>query len=695
MVVLLTTGSLEGQHLAKSFFNTGLLGAAGTGSGEDLPSNRTSFLSHFEGSNNGVNNVFDDSSASNHTVTANANITQGSFSPFSRSDGKWGVSFDGVNDSYLTTPNSSDFAFGTGDFTVEFWFNPNHDDTGYILDSRGSGVNGFRLYRTGSSGGDLVFSTAGGGNSSTTVDVNTVNNNWYHFCATRASGVIKFFLNGSQVGSDVNDTSNITSTDLNIGAGYTGTLAYTGIISNIRIIKGTAVNPTGLPTSPATNVTNTVLLTCQSNRFVDNSSSGHTITPDGGVAVTAFGPFLTNSVYDPAVNGASMQGFATTAGDSVQIAQTTDTDLTGDFTVECWVYFNGLGASSGLIAKWASTTYGWLLYVQDPTSSDGFSFTIRNDGSSSGIATITSGVTATTGQWYHVAACRTGTTVSMFVNGVRHATGTTSNNGTISSITSIGNYYSSTNARYVEGYICDARIINGTAAYDGATYTIPTAPLTAVTNTKLLLNMADGQAIDSTAQDNIKLEAGAKLSTAQYKFGTSSILFDAEADNRASFKTIPFGTGDFTVEGFFRKVAEKGDNDGIWDTRGSGQSGAGYPVLIDDTTPGQTREIYYYNGSTQFRCGSASALSLNTWYHIAVCRSGTSLRIFLDGTQVGSTFSDSTDYINDHFSLGNFGANFSLARGWDGYVDEFRISYMARYTSNFTAPTEPFADKGQ
>ena len=669
-----------------------LMGASG-GGGPSGPSddqfNRTSFLSHFEGSNNGVNNVFDDSSASNHTVTANANITQGSFSPFSRPDGEWGVSFDGDGD-YLDANDGP--TWGTGAFTIEcFVFLTTLGATQVIFDARPNSTNGLypMVFLTSDNKLNLHVNADYRITSSGTLSANT----WHHVAICRSGTSTKMFLDGTQVGSTYSDSNNyVDSGRMRVGgSGYSVSSGINGIISNVRVVNSALYTSNfTTPTGKLTAVTDTKLLTCQSNRFVDNSASPLTITPAGNTAVTASGPFLTDAVYDPAVNGASMQGFATTAGDSVQIAQTTDTDLTGDFTVECWVYFNGFDAGHGLLAKWANGTYGWLLSL---IVSSGFQFQIRNNGADAVV--VNSGATATTGQWYHVAVCRTGTTVSMFVNGVRAATVTTANNGTISSITSVGNYYSTSNATYVEGYICDARIINGTAAYDGATYTIPTAPLTAVTNTKLLLNMKNGQAIDSTAQDNIKLEGGAKISTAQYKFGTSSILFDAEADNRASFKTKPFGTGDFTVEGFFRKVAEKDNNDAIWDTRNTGQSGLGYLTLVDETSAEQTREIYFYNGATQFRCGSASALSLNTWYHIALCRSGTSLKVFLDGTQVGSTFSDSTEYINDYFSIGGFGANYSLARGWDGYVDEFRISYMARYTSNFTAPTEPFADKGR
>ena len=71
--------SWEEPPLPRSFDSV-FYGAAG--GGEDLPSddqfNRVSFLSHFEGSNNGVNNAFDDGSASNHTITANGDVTQGS-----------------------------------------------------------------------------------------------------------------------------------------------------------------------------------------------------------------------------------------------------------------------------------------------------------------------------------------------------------------------------------------------------------------------------------------------------------------------------------------------------------------------------------------------------------------------------------------------------------------------------------------
>ena len=95
----------------------GASASTSTGASDD-EFNRVSFLDHFDGANDGVNNAFDDGSTSNHTITAAGNVTQGSFGPFARPDGEWAVDFDSDGD-YLTTPYSSDFNFGTGSFTVE------------------------------------------------------------------------------------------------------------------------------------------------------------------------------------------------------------------------------------------------------------------------------------------------------------------------------------------------------------------------------------------------------------------------------------------------------------------------------------------------------------------------------------------------------------------------------------------------
>ena len=118
-------------------------------------------------------------------------------------------------------------------------------------------------------------------------------------------------------------------------------------------------------------------------------------------------------------------------------------------------------------------------------------------------------------------------------------------------------------------------------------------------------------------------------------------------------------------------------------TIGASTNGA-YPSMYFNSSG----VIYYYVNSSDAITGST--LSTGTWYHIAVCRSGTNTKMFINGTQVGSTFSDSTNY--------GCGAQRPIIGGSDyytgsqqnlvGYIDDFRITNgVARYTDNFTPPT--------
>ena len=99
-----------------------LMGSGGVVLPSDDQFKNVSFLSHFDGSNNGTNIVYDDSSASNHTVSLTGTPQQGTFGPFARPEGEWSNYFDGNGD-YLFSGSSADFGMGTGNFTWEAWVN--------------------------------------------------------------------------------------------------------------------------------------------------------------------------------------------------------------------------------------------------------------------------------------------------------------------------------------------------------------------------------------------------------------------------------------------------------------------------------------------------------------------------------------------------------------------------------------------
>ena len=686
-------------------------GANASGGGPVVPSddqfNRVSFLSHFEGSNNGVNNAFDDGSTSNHTITANGDVTQGSFGPFARPDGEWGVLLGDNN--RLTVPATTDFDFGTGDFTVEFFVFPTaRTGTLEIFCSAGaigagtevqinmgiySGGHGLSFYRdTG-----YVIQTA-----QTTANL-TVLNEWNHIALSRESGTVSLYLNKTRLGTASN-TANINFSGLTIGAYmHDGNYEANGTFSNFRFVKGSAVyDPTSttltVPTSKLTAITNTVLLTCQSNRFVDNSASAHTITPAGTAAVTAFGPFLNSAVYDAAVNGAS--AYFDGDGDSLVLADSSDFELgSGDFTIAMWVYPDDLTPPSRAynnIALMMHSTYygtavGWSMFWQTASPvTNCFRFMVN------GTSRIYDAEGFFGRQWTYLTAVRTGDTLKLFINGVEKVSTSFadfSNSTTTLTIGASPNWQS--DVYKFDGKMSDVFICKGTAVYTSA-FTPPTAPLTAITNTKLLLNMKDGQAIDSAAQNNLTLINDAKTSNTRAKFGDTSLYLDgsdyAIIDNSQS---RAFGTGDFTVELFIWLNGSPDIYDYIFDMRSSSDLSYTWALSFNYMATSSDKLQWCTNvGNTANLILNADYPSLNQWVHIAVCRSGTTSRMFYDGTQVAINTSDTYDYRDTGYQ-GYIGCRHSIEHYIDAYMDEIRFSKTARYTSNFTAPTEPFADKGQ
>ncbi|MDP6584156.1 MAG: hypothetical protein QF535_05835, partial [Anaerolineales bacterium] len=184
---------------------------------------------------------------------------------------------------------------------------------------------------------------------------------------------------------------------------------------------------------------------------------------------------------------------------------------------------------------------------------------------------------------------------------------------------------------------------------------------------------------------------------AQSKIGDSSIKFDGSGDYLSIADSDDWDfSGQFTVEGWFRwssfHSSVTGDLIGSSTNAaylGSSKSGWVLGYLEDSPGPRFTWS-YQSNNSWVTNLTFSTDLSLDTWYHIAVSRDGSNdVRMFVDGTQVGSTQSDSTSIVTTEGLWVGGGYN-STARLLDGYMDEIRISDTARYTSNFTPSTTAF-----
>jgi hypothetical protein len=173
----------------------------------------------------------------------------------------------------------------------------------------------------------------------------------------------------------------------------------------------------------------------------------------------------------------------------------------------------------------------------------------------------------------------------------------------------------------------------------------------------------------------------AKISTSQYKFGTSSLALDGTGDYIfvPSDSDFAYGTGDFTIEFWYRKTAS-GVFQVLYDQRTAATDTA---VMI---AVNSTEKVYVYiNGAT--RCLGTSTLATNTWYHIAVTRTSGSTRLFINGSQEGATYSDTNDYPSKQIRIGiDYAGNSPV----NGFIDEVRVSNISRYSGTFTPSSTEF-----
>ena len=160
------------------------------------------------------------------------------------------------------------------------------------------------------------------------------------------------------------------------------------------------------------------------------------------------------------------------------------------------------------------------------------------------------------------------------------------------------------------------------------------------------------------------------------------MYFDGTGDYLSLPSSInnTFGTGNFTVEcwSYYNNFTYSSF---ILDQRPSGVNGVYVSIFLNSGIP-----YYYVSTANQI---TGNALSINTWYHIAISRSGSSTKMFIDGVQVGSTYTDTNNYLGGAIFIG--GSSYAIGTAINnGYIDDFRITKYARYTANFTPPSQSF-----
>jgi hypothetical protein len=641
--------------------------------------NLVSLLLPGNGTDGKQNRTFKDSSVNDFLITPNGNATQGTFSPFSQTG--WGNYFNGS--SYLTSSHPALNAT----FTIEAW----------IYRTSGSALQSIIFLNAGGNSGVIVYidasnyltvtdgSTGQSAFSNLTVPINS----WTHIAVVRSGGTTTGYVNGTVAGSHTFTPSTVNAATI---ARYSAAspLYFPGYVSNVRVVNGTAVYTGAFTPStvPLTAITNTSLLTCQSNRFIDNSSSPLTITASGSPQVTPFSPFAPTQSYSASAVGGS--GYFDGTGDYLSIASNAAFQFgAGNFTLEAWVYLASYnGSLSNMIVKKYTAAFPTCEFLFQIGSTGQLSLAVDDASNETFITTATSVVPV--GAWAHCVATRSGSALRLFVNGKLVKYGTTALTiVSTSTPVEIGNN--------IIGNIGGLRIFKGSIPTDYQTssttegtqiFTPPTAPLTTTSqggsSPSLLLNFTNAGVVDATAKNVLETVGNAQISTTQSKWGGGSMYFDGTGDwllINNNYLPVISSSGDMTIEMWLYPT-----------------STSSFQMLVAMAGGGTSSDFYFYISTggligietgNGYRDSATSIITANTWQHVALTKSGSTYKIYVGGTErtitgIGTmlaTLTNSALYIG----AGNTGANLLT-----GYIDDLRVSNMLRYNGNFTPPTAPF-----
>ena len=608
-------------------------------------------------------------------------------------------------------------------------------------------------YDIGGEPGGYVGSSVPAGNSGTINGVGLLGtfgiNTWYHVAVVRYNGVYKGYLNGNNTWTQggMNPYSN-NIRGLTIGGSYGGPLLYTnyypsfsgggsitntpnwggnnnnttintygffnGYISNVRINNGAAIytanfTPASSALSSSTTNNYTALLTAQSSTPIDNSPITKYILGGPIYTTNSLIPFANTYSYSllGTVDYRAISGYMTIASQG-PFSLTSNTTA---FTIEMWVYpiimptgshlfSEGIGGGQGQInMSIGFASYGVSNDLGDAASTGSYiSFGVYNGGS---WQMIPANTMLELFKWTHIAAVYDGiSTASLFLNGVLNGTvnttWTTTFNDTVTYIGRRWDLYGNYNNGF-QGFISNFRYVKGQALYT-YNFTSPTSAVTSIPTTLMLMNFDNASIYDATAKNALTTYGNPTVSTGAAKYGTGSIRFNRT--DPGSYLMIPatnylYFSSDFTIECWVYLTSMPTSNvypDAYWIFgTGAAATAAGTDLFIGST-------LLNFNLTTTAtpEISIAHGIVANTWYHIAICRAGTNLRAYVGGllkqTATASTAASISGY-NVVIGRSDIAGSANTSGGFNGYIDDLRITKYARYTSTtspaFTPPTGP------
>lgn len=638
-------------------------------------------------------NELNDVSPSINSGSTQATLTSGANSSVTTAEVYWttpnyGKALENVNanatQSMAYGLSTSVPSSASGTFVIEGWFKA--DD---------ATSNSNWAISSADSGGRFLF----GINTSSATNFGNENNiglgdtDWHHIAIVCDAGTKRLYIDGKykQATTGGNTdwyTANTGFSTLHLGQFNAGdNNDFRGHIQDFRVTIGSNRGYTGTNTSTA------------------NFTLPQSIV-ESFAAVVSRGVL---NVYGDTQVDTSKKVFGTGsalfdgAGDYIEFIPTNDYSLyTGNFTIECWFLAEAdTGQATGTIASNRSGGYGardYMILYRNYDNKINVPFKAW-DPATSTVQDVLGGLSAvvTNNTWNHVAFGYDGSRYSCWLNGTRFDTDTANASGQEIDFENfwIGaqdNGSDPFNAGNGNGQIDEFRVsLVDRYGVNNSSITVPTSAFTNDSDTLLLLHM-DGADGSTTFKDDgprtavsVTAYGNAQVDTAQSKFGGASALFDGSGDylDADSLGSIAGSGEDFTIEGYFR-----------WASTSGGQG------LMSDRPPtssGYTTNNFYLekNSSNTLFFGfsgggditGTSSVTTNTWYHIAVVRYSGTTKLYLNGTQTGSTLSYTGAVGDGDISIGAV-----VGQYMNGHIDEVRISDTARYTANFTTPTSAFTN---
>jgi hypothetical protein len=631
------------------------------------------------------------------TVTVNGNTVE------NNNVVKWSnipsIEMDGSGD-YLSLPSQSDFTFGTKNWNIYFWIRlKTNTQTCTVYDQRPSATEGaYPTIRLQS--GVLQYYTNG---AVRITGPTLVANNWYFVRMSHNSTSSVLYVNGFRVGSEYTDNTVYAAGDVKIGiSGYDLTGSLNGYLSDFEIqnIDGSNFqdNPGSngaLPTRPTIPTFNTVLLLNGVQDFVSNFFFDTQEETLGFPSISVQQPVQLLSVEQSGAATISTEQykFDGTSGKiglyrNVTVTATgsptyttgnfgnsitfnsnnymqTQITVQGDFTYECFVRPSNIVGSKEIFRVLDSNNvFRYSLGI-----SNAGLYTVSTNPEPGGGTTVGSArLTANT--WHHVAWVRKNGAVKQYVDGRLNGDRGVEQNLTSANIFIGG----SAIGGGMIGQIDEIRISN-IARYDN----FFSAPNTAFTNdgsTLLLLHLEN-----NTIDDNSQMPGNDLFISHNNNFTSTSPVYP--------LANWGANTG-FTCELWVRYQSLIGLDDsgpttiGVMDRRDWPLTWAFGAVANSFGTAAYLRLLYLRNANVNdyHQITSSSAIILpNTWTHIAWAKDGSTIRLYINGVVVASgAFTTSNNAVRD-FSIGSH-----YRTGAAAFVDEVRISNVARYGSNNFTP---------